>query len=155
MQQKGAGGEIQLTDAMAKMIGRAPFHGLRFAGRRFDCGGKLGYLEAIDRLRARARGSARRRARDARRYRSSVVSASRTSVPPARRRSDDGGCMRIAMIGTGYVGLVSAACFAEFGVEVTAVDKDAGKIEACGRARSRSTSRGSRIWSRATSRPAG
>jgi UTP--glucose-1-phosphate uridylyltransferase len=45
-QQKGAGGEIQLTDAMAKMIGRAPFHGVRFAGRRFDCGGKLGYLEA-------------------------------------------------------------------------------------------------------------
>ena len=37
--------------------------------------------------------------------------------------------MRIAMIGTGYVGLVSAACFAEFGVEVTAVDKDAAKIE--------------------------
>ena len=47
MQHKGAGGEIQLTDAMAKMIGRAPFHGLRFAGRRFDCGGKLGYLEAM------------------------------------------------------------------------------------------------------------
>ena len=38
--------------------------------------------------------------------------------------------MRIAMIGTGYVGLVSAACFAEFGVEVIAVDKDNGKIEA-------------------------
>jgi UTP--glucose-1-phosphate uridylyltransferase len=32
---------------MARMIGRAPFHGLRFAGRRFDCGGKLGYLEAM------------------------------------------------------------------------------------------------------------
>jgi UTP--glucose-1-phosphate uridylyltransferase len=47
MQQRGAGGEIQLTDAMAKMIGRAPFHGLRFAGRRFDCGSKLGYLEAM------------------------------------------------------------------------------------------------------------
>jgi UTP--glucose-1-phosphate uridylyltransferase len=47
MQQRGAGGEIQLTDAMAKMIGGAPFHGLRFAGRRFDCGGKLGYLEAM------------------------------------------------------------------------------------------------------------
>jgi UTP--glucose-1-phosphate uridylyltransferase len=46
LQQKGAGGEIQLTDAMAKMIGRAPFHGLRFTGRRFDCGSKLGYLEA-------------------------------------------------------------------------------------------------------------
>jgi UTP--glucose-1-phosphate uridylyltransferase len=47
LQQKGAGGEIQLTDAMARMIGRAPFHGLRFTGRRFDCGGKHGYLEAI------------------------------------------------------------------------------------------------------------
>jgi len=37
--------------------------------------------------------------------------------------------MRIAMIGTGYVGLVSGACFSEFGVPVTCVDKDAGKIE--------------------------
>jgi UTP--glucose-1-phosphate uridylyltransferase len=46
-QQKGAGGEIQLTDALARMIGRTPFHGLRFAGRRFDCGARLGYLEAI------------------------------------------------------------------------------------------------------------
>jgi UDPglucose 6-dehydrogenase len=37
--------------------------------------------------------------------------------------------MRIAMIGTGYVGLVSGACFAKFGVEVTCVDKDEAKIE--------------------------
>ena len=37
--------------------------------------------------------------------------------------------MRIAMIGTGYVGLVSGACFSEFGVNVSCVDKDAGKIE--------------------------
>jgi UDPglucose 6-dehydrogenase len=37
--------------------------------------------------------------------------------------------MRIAMIGAGYVGLVSGACFSEFGVSVTCVDKDAGKIE--------------------------
>src|SRR2546425_2727110 len=38
--------------------------------------------------------------------------------------------MRIAMIGTGYVGLVSGACFADFGHHVTCVDKDAGKIDA-------------------------
>src|SRR5262249_8354052 len=37
--------------------------------------------------------------------------------------------MRIVMLGTGYVGLVSGACFAEFGTEVVCVDKDAGKIE--------------------------
>ena len=37
--------------------------------------------------------------------------------------------MGIAMIGTGYVGLVSAACFAEFGIDVVAVDKDQEKIE--------------------------
>jgi UTP--glucose-1-phosphate uridylyltransferase len=43
---KGAGGEIQLTDAMAKTLDRVPFHGLRFAGRRFDCGSKEGFLEA-------------------------------------------------------------------------------------------------------------
>jgi UTP--glucose-1-phosphate uridylyltransferase len=45
-QEQGAGGEIQLTDAMAKTLQNVPFHGLRFDGRRFDCGGKLGFLEA-------------------------------------------------------------------------------------------------------------
>ena len=45
-QEKGAGGEIQLTDALAKTIGGIPFHGLRFTGTRFDCGSKLGFLEA-------------------------------------------------------------------------------------------------------------
>jgi UTP--glucose-1-phosphate uridylyltransferase len=43
---KGAGGEIQLTDALARMIGQTPFHGLRFEGERFDCGDKLGFLQA-------------------------------------------------------------------------------------------------------------
>lgn len=37
--------------------------------------------------------------------------------------------MRLAMVGTGYVGLVSGTCFAEFGIDVVCVDKDAGKIE--------------------------
>ncbi|MEE2970084.1 MAG: UTP--glucose-1-phosphate uridylyltransferase GalU [Pseudomonadota bacterium] len=44
--ETGAGGEIQLTDAMARMIGGKPFDGLRFEGRRFDCGDKAGFLEA-------------------------------------------------------------------------------------------------------------
>ncbi|WP_150290550.1 UTP--glucose-1-phosphate uridylyltransferase GalU [Sphingobium estronivorans] len=45
-QEKGAGGEIQLTDAMAAMIGQGAFHGLTFTGQRFDCGSKIGYVEA-------------------------------------------------------------------------------------------------------------
>jgi UTP--glucose-1-phosphate uridylyltransferase len=44
--ERGAGGEVQLTDSMAKLIGTQPFHGLRYEGKRFDCGDKLGYLEA-------------------------------------------------------------------------------------------------------------
>lgn len=45
-QERGAGGEIQLTDSMAAMIGGLPFHAIEFDGRRFDCGSKIGYLEA-------------------------------------------------------------------------------------------------------------
>lgn len=45
-QEKGAGGEIQLTDAMARMIGTQPFHAVTFEGRRFDCGSKVGFVEA-------------------------------------------------------------------------------------------------------------
>lgn len=44
--ERGAGGEVQLTDGMAKLIGDQPFHGLRYEGTRFDCGNKIGYLEA-------------------------------------------------------------------------------------------------------------
>ena len=42
----GAGGEIQLTDAMARMIGGQPFHGVTFQGVRYDCGDKAGYAQA-------------------------------------------------------------------------------------------------------------
>ncbi|WP_226699593.1 UTP--glucose-1-phosphate uridylyltransferase GalU [Qipengyuania gaetbuli] len=45
-QEKGAGGEIQLTDAMARMIGNQPFHAVTFAGNRYDCGSKTGFVEA-------------------------------------------------------------------------------------------------------------
>lgn len=45
-QEKGAGGEIQLTDAMARMIGDQAFHAVTFNGRRFDCGSKAGFAAA-------------------------------------------------------------------------------------------------------------
>ena len=44
--ERGAGNEVQLTDGMAKLIGNQPFYGLRYEGRRFDCGDKVGFLEA-------------------------------------------------------------------------------------------------------------
>lgn len=43
---RGAGNEIQLTDAMAATMSVVPFHGLRFAGKRYDCGDKVGFVEA-------------------------------------------------------------------------------------------------------------
>jgi UTP--glucose-1-phosphate uridylyltransferase len=45
-QARGAGNEIQLTDAMAQMIGQQPFHAYNFGGRRFDCGDKAGFIMA-------------------------------------------------------------------------------------------------------------
>jgi UTP--glucose-1-phosphate uridylyltransferase len=45
-QPAGAGGEIQLTDAIAKLLGEEPVLAYRFNGTRFDCGSKLGYLQA-------------------------------------------------------------------------------------------------------------
>jgi UTP--glucose-1-phosphate uridylyltransferase len=44
--EKGAGGEIQLTDAMAKLIGKQPFHAYRFEGERYDCGSAAGFVIA-------------------------------------------------------------------------------------------------------------
>jgi UTP--glucose-1-phosphate uridylyltransferase len=44
--ERGAGNEIQLTDAMAGLIGVSPFHAMTFRGRRFDCGQPGGFLEA-------------------------------------------------------------------------------------------------------------
>ncbi len=45
-QARGAGNEIQLTDAMAQMIGRQPFHAWAFDGARYDCGDKAGFITA-------------------------------------------------------------------------------------------------------------
>jgi UTP--glucose-1-phosphate uridylyltransferase len=44
--ERGAGGEIQLTDGMVELAKRQPFYGLKFAGNHFDCGSKLGFLTA-------------------------------------------------------------------------------------------------------------
>jgi UTP--glucose-1-phosphate uridylyltransferase len=44
--EKGAGGEIQLTDGMVALAKKQPFHGVRFDGRTYDCGSKLGFLTA-------------------------------------------------------------------------------------------------------------
>jgi len=46
VQKAGAGGEIQLTDAMIELSKTQPFYGLKFAGRSFDCGSKVGFLAA-------------------------------------------------------------------------------------------------------------
>jgi UTP--glucose-1-phosphate uridylyltransferase len=43
---RGAGNEIQLTDALNRTIAQVPFHGLRFEGRRYDCGTRVGFIEA-------------------------------------------------------------------------------------------------------------
>jgi UTP--glucose-1-phosphate uridylyltransferase len=45
-QERGAGNEIQLTDAMAQMIGKAPFHAVKTDCARYDCGDKVGFLHA-------------------------------------------------------------------------------------------------------------
>jgi UTP--glucose-1-phosphate uridylyltransferase len=45
-QETGAGGEIQLTDAMLALLKRQPFYALKYEGRTFDCGSKLGFLTA-------------------------------------------------------------------------------------------------------------
>jgi UTP--glucose-1-phosphate uridylyltransferase len=45
-QEQGAGGEIQLTDSMQKLIGRRPFHAVKIEGDWYDCGDKVGFLHA-------------------------------------------------------------------------------------------------------------
>jgi UTP--glucose-1-phosphate uridylyltransferase len=45
-QTRGTGGEIQLTDAMIRLAEHQPFYGLKFHGRSFDCGSKVGFLAA-------------------------------------------------------------------------------------------------------------
>ena len=45
-QKTGVSGEIQLTDAIAATLNTVPMHGIRYEGRRFDCGNKIGFLMA-------------------------------------------------------------------------------------------------------------
>ncbi len=62
--------------------------------------------------------------------------------------------MKVVMIGTGYVGLVSGTCFAEFGADVVCVDVDEKKVERLKKG-FRSTNRVSKNWSNAIARTAG
>ena len=45
-QKKGTNGEIQLTDSLSSQIGKAPYNGYNFDGKRYDCGTKLGFIQA-------------------------------------------------------------------------------------------------------------
>ena len=45
-QEPGAGGEIQITDAMIRLMARQPFHGVKYEGTTYDCGDKVGFLAA-------------------------------------------------------------------------------------------------------------
>jgi UTP--glucose-1-phosphate uridylyltransferase len=45
-QERGAGGEIQITDAMLALLKRQPFYALKYEGKTFDCGSKVGFLTA-------------------------------------------------------------------------------------------------------------
>ena len=58
--EKGAGGEIQLTDGMIALAATQAFHGVRFDGSTYDCGSKLGFLTANHRLRPCASRGRRR-----------------------------------------------------------------------------------------------
>ena len=62
-QERGAGGEIQLTDAMIGLARHRNFYGVEFEGERHDCGSKPGFLRANIAYRHGARGPARRPAR--------------------------------------------------------------------------------------------
>jgi UTP--glucose-1-phosphate uridylyltransferase len=52
-QDRGAGGEIQLTDGIAALIGTEGVHALQYLGKRYDCGSKEGFLEATVELALR------------------------------------------------------------------------------------------------------
>jgi UTP--glucose-1-phosphate uridylyltransferase len=45
-QEPGSGGEIQITDAMIRLMAKQPFHGLKYKGTTYDCGDKIGFLSA-------------------------------------------------------------------------------------------------------------
>jgi UTP--glucose-1-phosphate uridylyltransferase len=73
----GAGGEVQLTDALAKLIGGGPFSGYRFEGKRFDCGDKAGFFEATVAYALQHDGIGGRAAQIIRAYAEPAVGSSR------------------------------------------------------------------------------
>ena len=65
-QTPGAGGEIQLTDAMQRLMGKQDFHAFKYDGKDYDCGDKLLYLEAFAAMALCASGARREGARGSR-----------------------------------------------------------------------------------------
>ena len=94
---------FNFTDGIQYLIKQSDVMGLEFEGKRFDCGNKLGFIKANLNYGL---------------YDSEIGKELKQYFKEN---------MKICIVGTGYVGLVSGTCFAEFGVQVVCIDKDEKK----------------------------
>ena len=91
---RGAGGEIQLTDGISRLLKREAVYAHRFTGKRFDCGSKLGYLQATveyalahPQVKTAFRGYLLKLARSIESGKAPPAAAGRDAKPVARRRA--------------------------------------------------------------------
>ena len=126
----GTGGEIQLTDSMARLIGRQPFHGLRYKGTRYDCGDKVGFIEANIAFALHHPEMGGEGAQGA-----------------TRRCSAEIMRMQIIILAPVMSALSRRPALPNSAHKVTCVDQEMRASNACARPKFRSTSPGSTIWS--------